>query len=70
MSSCHLLQHEQILRSFRPMKLVRKSQIPYDFTYTCNLKDKTNKRNKTRLTDTVNRLVVARGEEEVRDCTR
>ena len=54
----------------RPIKLVRQSQIPYDFTYTYNLKDKTNKQNKTRLIDTVNRVVVARGEEEVRDWAR
>ena len=37
-------------------------QIPYDFTYMWNLKNKT-KQNKNKLIDTENRLVVARGGE-------
>ena len=47
-------------------KLDRKKQIPYDFTYMWNLKNKTNeqtKQKRNRLIDTENKLVVARGEE-------
>ena len=40
----------------------RERQTPYDFTYMWNLKNKkkTNKQNRNRLTDTENRLMVAR----------
>ena len=41
----------------------RERQIPYDFTYRWNLKNKTNKRNKTKQKQThrYRELVVARG---------
>ena len=39
----------------------RERQIPHDFTYMWNLKNKTRKQTKPRLIDTENKLVVARG---------
>ena len=40
---------------------VRERQIPYDFTYMLNLKNKI-KQNGNRLMNTENRLTVARGQ--------
>ena len=48
-------------------KSVRERQIPYNITYTWNLKYGTNEpiyRNRNRLTDIENTLVVAKGERE------
>ena len=39
---------------------VRERQIPYDFTYMCNLKNSINEQNKNKLLDTEHRLTVAR----------
>ena len=42
---------------------VTEKQIPYDFTYTWNLKNNINGQNKNRLIDTENKLMVAKGRE-------
>ena len=41
----------------------RERQIPYDFTYAWNLKNKINKQNRNRLIDAENKLRVAWWEE-------
>ena len=47
------------------MELVRKRQIPHDFTYMWSLKNKTNeqKKNRNRVINTENKLVVCRRKE-------
>ena len=43
------------------MKYIREKQVPYDFTYMGNLKNKTNKQNRHELIDPEKKQMVARG---------
>ena len=66
MKSCHCNTMDEPRGYYaKQNKLDQERQIPYDFTYMWNLKNKTNDQtyqNRNRLIDTENKLVVARGE--------
>ena len=47
-------------------KTNRERQMPHDFTYMWNLKNKINNKNRNKLIDTEKKLMIARGERDWR----